>query len=73
MAELEDDSSLNIEIISFESGMNYLEAHIFYNGEWRIFPWFQKFKISTNKNMIMAQYDFYQYENVLFRNESGLQ
>lgn len=38
MSELEDDPSLSIEIISFEPGMDYLEAHILYNGEWRIFP-----------------------------------
>lgn len=32
MAELEHDPTLFIEIVSFEPGMGYLEAHIFQNG-----------------------------------------
>lgn len=38
MAELEHDPTLFIEIISFEPGMGYLEAHIFRDEAWFTIP-----------------------------------
>ena len=37
-AQLEEDTTLYIEAVSFEPGMGYLEAHIFQDGEWRTMP-----------------------------------
>lgn len=35
---LNDDPTLYIEVISFEPGMGYLEAHIFQRGKWGVIP-----------------------------------
>ena len=37
-ADLEDDPTLFIEVVSFEPGMRYLEAHLFENGDWQTIP-----------------------------------
>ena len=36
MAELEDDPFLFIEVVSYEPGMGYLEAHTFHDERWNI-------------------------------------
>ena len=36
MAELGNDPSLFIEVVSYEPGMGYLEAHTFHNERWNI-------------------------------------
>ena len=35
-AQLEDDPTLFIEVVSFEPGLGYLEAHTFQAGEWHV-------------------------------------
>lgn len=35
-AQLEDDPTLFIEVVSFEPGLGYLEPHTFQAGEWHV-------------------------------------